>query len=146
MSRRERALRIGLGFAFAPLTPVVLLLAISLGSGSIDWRQSLLLIEVGVPAVYVPAILLGVPAFALLRWRRWDGLVAYVVAGAVIGIIVWLGAGVVLPPKPRGLAVSLAVQARGFLPLVLACSLAVSSAFWAMVRPDRLEADLPARN
>jgi hypothetical protein len=132
-------LRIGLGFALAPFTPVLLLLAISIGSGGIVWRESLLLIEVGVPAVYAPAIVLGIPTFALLRWRRWDGLVAYIAAGAAIGVIVWLVYGAVVPATPRGLALSLTRQARGLLPVSLACALSVSSAFWAIVRPDRFD-------
>ncbi len=139
MSRRQRLLRIGLGFVLAPFTPVVLLLAISLGSGGIEWRESLLMIEIGVPAVYVPAIVLGTPAFLLLRWRRWDGLLAYIAAAAVIGAIVWLVFGLAVPAKPAGAAWGLARLARGLLPVALACSLAVSSAFWSIVRPDRFE-------
>ena len=139
MSRRARAWRIALGFLFAPLTPLVALLAISLGSGGIALRESLLMIEVGVPAVYLPAIALGLPTFAVMRWRRWDSLAAYVVAGLAIGIVTWLVYGLVVPAGPHGVALSLARQARGLLPVILACSLAVTSAFWAMVRPDRFD-------
>jgi hypothetical protein len=77
--------------------------------------------------------------FAALRWRRWNSLMAYVVAAALAGVIVWLLYGLVVPGRPRGLAVSLMHQARGFLPLVVACSVAVSSAFWMIVRPDRFD-------
>jgi hypothetical protein len=138
LSRRVRALRIALGFVLAPLTPVAALLAISLGSGGITFRQSLLMIEIGLPAVYLPAILLGAPAFAVMRWRRWDGLRAYIVAGLMIGIVAWL-VYLVLPARPQGVVFSLLRQARGLLPVVLACSLAVSSSYWAMVRPDRFD-------
>jgi hypothetical protein len=137
LSRRARFLRIGLGFLLAPLTPVLLLLAISLGSGGIAWRESVLLIEIGVPAVYAPAVALGIPMFAVLHWRRWDGLMAYVVAAALIGVIVWLLYGLAVPGRSAGMVVSLMRQARGFLPLVVACSVAVSAAFWMIVRPDR---------
>lgn len=139
LSRRASFLRIGLGFLLAPLVPVLLLLAISIGSGGIAWRQSLLMIELGVPAVYAPALALGFPTFVLLRWRRWNGLVAYIVAGAAIGVVVWLAYGLAVAAKPQGVALSLALQMRGLLPVILACSLAVSSAFWALVRPDRFE-------
>jgi hypothetical protein len=139
LSRRGRAWRIALGFLFAPLTPILALLAISLGSGGIALRESLLMVDLGVPAVYLPAIVLGAPTFALLRWRRWDSLTAYIVAGLAISIVAWLVYGLVVPATPHSVALGLARQARGVLPVMLACSLAVVSTFWAIVRPDRFE-------
>jgi hypothetical protein len=139
MSRRQRLLRIALGFALSPATPMLALLAISMGSGGITLRESLPLIELGVTAVYAPAVVFGVPTFVLLRWRRWDGLLAYIVAAIVVGVVVWLAYGLLVPAKPQSVAVALGRQARGLLPVILACSLAVSTSFWTIVRPDRFD-------
>jgi hypothetical protein len=146
ISRRARLLRIGLGFVLAPLTPIAALLAISIGGGGIEWHQSLLLIVIGVPAVYVPALVLGVPMFLIMRWRGWNGMLAYVWAGALIAMIIWLVSGLLVPAKPHGVAASLLLQARGFLPVLLACAMAVSSAFWGIARPDRFDEVKPASN
>jgi len=138
MSGRQKALRLVLGFLFAPLTPLLLLLAISLGSGSIEVRESILMIVLGLPSVYAPGIVLGIPGFLVLRWRRWDSMMAYFAAGAVIGLVLCLISITVAEVRYADPSI-IGRQARGLWPFLIACSLASSSVFWMIVRPDTFD-------
>lgn len=138
MSRRARILRLALGFALAPLTPIVLLLVISVGSGSIAPSESVLMIAIGVPAVYAATIVFGIPAFFLLRWRGWNSLVAYATGGALIGVAVCAVAAL-LTGTLREVPTDIVRQVRGFLPFVVASAFCASWAFWLIVRPDRFD-------
>jgi hypothetical protein len=138
MSSRQKALRIVLAFIFAPLTPLLLLLAISLGSGSIAFRESFLMVFLGLPSVYVPAVVLGIPAFLVLRWRRWDSMMAYFAGGAAIGVVLCLVSTGLIAIKHVDAGL-FGRQARGLWPFLFACTLASSSIFWMIVRPDAFD-------
>ncbi|HTR83796.1 MAG TPA: hypothetical protein VMI56_04925 [Reyranella sp.] len=135
-------MRIVLGFIFAPLTPLLLLLAISLGTGGITLSQSFLMIFVGLPSVYVPAIVFGIPVFLVLRWRRWDGMMAYFGGGAAVGVMLCLVSVAVLALRHVDTGL-FGRQARGLWPFLIACTLASSSVFWLIVRPDTFDAAVP---
>jgi hypothetical protein len=144
LSRRARILRLALGFVFAPLTPIVILLVISVGSGSIQPSESALMIAVGVPAVYAATIMFGVPMFLLLRWRRWNSLIAYAIGGALIGVAI-CAVTALLSGSLRAMPADMVLQVRGFLPFVVASAFSASWAFWLIVRPDRFEGRFEGR-
>ncbi len=81
----KSSLRLWVGFVFAPLTPGLLFLILSLfgNAGEGIWALKLSAL-VGYPAMLV----LGVPAYMLLTKRHWISGWSYTLAGAVIGAIV----------------------------------------------------------
>jgi hypothetical protein len=138
LARRLRLLRIVTGFVFAPLAPLSALAVVAHFMGGIPVGFSTALLQFGVPLVYAVAVVLGMPAFAILRWRRWEGVWAYLAAGAVIGVVTCAalafgGAGLKRGPS------EFLLQTKGFMPFVMACTLIASAAFWGIVRPDRFD-------
>jgi len=143
MPRRARLIRILLGFLFAPLTPVVALVAIAVGSGGIGIGQSWLMFMIGVPSVYAAAIVLGIPMFLLVRWRKWNDAGAYISGGVLIGLVLCVAYAGGSTHGLRALQASLAQEAKGFMPFVVTCSTSASFVFWMIVRPDRFDASVP---
>jgi drug/metabolite transporter (DMT)-like permease len=77
----------------------------------------------------------GIPAFLVLRWRRWNSMMAYFAAGAVVGVLLCLASAALVAIEHIHVA-TIDRQARGLWPFLIACTLASSSVFWMIVRPD----------
>lgn len=136
-SARSRAYRTVAGFLVAPMMPALILAAVVLAAGGDS--QTLGYAAFAGYVSYSFALLVGLPAFLVMRRKRWDGWRAYAVAGLALGFVfVALFAGVagfdgdVANPAWLALLANLAF----LLPFVLACSLAASMVFWLLARPD----------
>lgn len=140
-------IRGGIGFLVAPISPGLLAVAISLifraASSSIGAREvSEAAWLIGLSAVlgYPTAIILGVPAYLVLKWRRWNGPLVYVMAGALLGVMVYLVFGL-LPHFNSGgfgaLKERLYFTADTHLPAGVLCGALAAFVFWLVARPDR---------
>jgi hypothetical protein len=130
----DRSPRLLAGIVLAPLTPGILFLCISIfgriGEGLWALKLSAM---VGYPAMVV----LGIPAYFVLRKLGWNRAWGYLLAGLIIGTIV---AAVIFTPVvmnnlPLSANTSLAPSAAIFM---VAAVLGVLSGtvFWAIARPD----------
>src|SRR5579862_5466350 len=80
------------GFILAPMVVPFMLVCLMLASPDrgIDPFWYLLYEAICVAFSYGGALLIGYPTYRMLIWLRWTSLVHAIVAGFVIGIIVWL--------------------------------------------------------
>jgi cation transporter-like permease len=136
-SARTRALRTVAGFVVAPMMPALILAAVVLVTGGDS--QTLGYAAFASYVSYPFALLVGLPAFLVMRRRRWDGWRAYAAAGFVLGLV-FVGLFTALVgvdgEKANSVWVSLLANLAFLLPFVLACALASSMVFWLVVRPD----------
>jgi hypothetical protein len=131
----DRIPRILAGTVLAPLAPGILFLFISIfgrvGEGLWALKLSAM---VGYPAMVV----LGIPAYFLLRKLGWNRAWGYLMAGLIIGTIVAavFFTTVVMTNLAISAHTSLAPSAAIF---IVAAVLGVLSGavFWAIARPDR---------
>lgn len=126
------------GFLVAPMMPALILAGVILAAGGDS--QTLGYAAFAGYISYPFALLAGLPAFLVMRRRRWDGWRAYAVAGAALAVVFLIffagmagWEGDAANPAWLNLLANLAF----LLPFVLACSLAASMVFWLVVRPDR---------
>ncbi|WP_439614645.1 hypothetical protein [Reyranella sp.] len=136
-SARSRAYRTVAGFVVAPMMPALILAGVVLAAGGDS--QTLGYAAFAGYVSYPFALLVGLPAFLVMRRRRWDGWRAYAVAGLVLGIaFLALFAALVGVDGENAESAWLALLANlaFLLPFVLACGLAASMVFWLVVRPD----------
>lgn len=137
LSARSRAYRTVAGFMVAPMMPALVLAGVVLAAGGDS--QTLGYAAFAGYISYPFALLVGLPAFLLMRRKRWDGLRAYALAGLALGLtFVVLFAGLAgldgdaADPAWLNLLANLAFM----LPFVLACAVASSIVFWLIARPD----------
>ena len=136
-SARSRAYRTVAGFVVAPMMPALILAGVVLVAGGDS--QTLGYAAFAGYVSYPFALLVGLPAFLVMRRRRWDGWRAYAVAGLVLGIaFLALFAALmgVDGEKAESAWLALLANLTFLLPFVLACALAASMVFWLVVRPD----------
>ncbi|MBU8876532.1 hypothetical protein KQ910_22355 [Reyranella sp. MMS21-HV4-11] len=134
---RSRAYRTVAGFVVAPMMPALILAGVVLAAGGDS--QTLGYAAFAGYVSYPFALLVGLPAFLVMRRRRWDGRRAYAVAGLGLGIVfLTLFAALVAFDGEKAESAWLALLANlaFLLPFVLACALAASMVFWLVVRPD----------
>lgn len=130
---RSRAYRTVAGFVVAPMMPALILAGVVLAAGGDS--QTLGYAAFAGYVSYPFALLVGLPAFLVMRRRRWDGWRAYAVAGLGLGIVfLTLFAALVAFDGEKAESAWLALLAN--LAFVLACALAASMVFWLVVRPD----------
>jgi hypothetical protein len=130
-------LRITLALLVAPLVSGLLLLAVAAFGNLAEgvWALKLSAL-VGYPAM----IVLGLPAHLLLARRGWTSLWKYMLAGLLVGAIVYaaLFSDVVVnnwaPSARSGESLS---PSAAILVLVEFFGMLSSAAFWMIVRPDR---------
>lgn len=138
MSARIMSYRTVAAFVIAPMMPAAILAAVILAAGG-D-AQTLGYAAFAGYISYPFALLIGLPAFLVMRRRQWDGMRAYLFLGLALGgLFVALFAAMAgfegegADPAWLNLLANLAF----LLPFVLACSLASTLVFWLIVRPDR---------
>jgi hypothetical protein len=114
-----------LGFAFAPLAPALLLSVFPLAQGRYgEFKWSLTFaMAVGYPVM----LLVGVPLFFLLRWRRWVSPWHYATAGIIVGAGLYLVVGPVEGMPLHSLA--------AWLLLSMLCTSIAAVGFWIVARP-----------
>src|ERR1044071_600860 len=96
-----------MAFLFAPLwVPLVLVLyaAGAPGPGSPNAVWLVLLAAIGALFFYAGMLVIGIPAYLILRWRDWTALWVTAAAGFVGGIVVWIVFWVVFFAVWRGWA------------------------------------------
>ncbi|TAJ96356.1 MAG: hypothetical protein EPO10_12665 [Reyranella sp.] len=136
-SARSRTYRTVAGFVVAPMMPALVLAGVVLAAGGDS--QTLGYAAFAGYISYPFTLLVGLPAFLLMRRKRWDGLRAYALAGLALGLtFVVLFAGLAgfdgdaADPAWLNLLANLAFM----LPFVLACAVVSSVVFWLIARPD----------
>lgn len=136
-SARSRAYRIVAGFVVAPMTPALVLAGVIFAAGG-D-AQALGYAAFAGYISYPFALLVGLPAFLVMRRKGWDGLRAYAVAGLVLALV--FVALFAFTTGFGGEGANLAWQnllanLAFLLPFVLTCALASTVVFWLIARPD----------
>ena len=136
-SARSRAYRTVAGFLVAPMMPAVILAGVVLAAGGN--AQTLGYAAFASYIAYPFALLVGLPAFLVMRRKGWDGWRAYAVAGVALGLVfLVLFAGLAGfegdAANPAGL--NLLANLAFLLPFVLVCALSSAMGFWWVARPD----------
>lgn len=138
------------GFVVAPVAPgmlVVVLAMLRIGSDAFSAR-TLAGAEwiIGLCAVlgYPIAIVLGLPLHVFFRWRGWNGPPIYLLSGAFLGLLVYLGyfAGVLFNDESayglRHLGQQLShLPAPQLIPAGMISGAVAAASFWLIARPDR---------
>jgi hypothetical protein len=134
-----------LGFLIAPVSPGLLAVVVAApfygpAVFSLKFSSDALLI-VGLSAVFgYPVGVIGIPVYALLRWRGWNGWLVHAAAGAALGPILYLIHVVQADLATDGLW-SLTGRAANtvpvYIPLGMICGAVAGSFYWLIARPDR---------
>lgn len=89
---------------------------------------------------YPIAIVLGVPLYIFFRSRSWNGLLIYITAGALLGVIIYLIyilLGGYSSNGLSGLFERFLNTAQVYIPLGMICGAVAALSFWLIARPDR---------
>jgi hypothetical protein len=122
---RNSVLRTALAFLIAPAVPLLalwLLGTLYAGTawlGELSWGFGVMTIF-----VYPFVVVLGIPAFFVLRALRWTSLPAYVAAGAGLGVALTL-------------LVLGGLHDTAWLALCSVSAMVAAACFWLIARPDR---------
>jgi hypothetical protein len=131
------SLRIALAVLISPLSAGVLLLVISL-LGSV--REGLWALRFSALVGYPTMLVLGLPAHLLLKQRKWTSLRTYMLAGLLVGVVVYavlFSSDVVNNLHLAANAGKSLVPSAAILILVTFFGVLSSMVFWAIARPDR---------
>lgn len=133
-------LRTILGFLVAPVSPglLIVILAAVFGFGKSD--EGIWIIKLSGMLGYPIAIVLGVPLYIFFRSRSWNGLLIYITAGALLGVIIYLiyiPLGGYSSNGLSGLFERFSHTAQVFIPLGMICGAVAALSFWLIARPDR---------
>lgn len=137
-------LRVVLAFLIAPLVPgigTVLLKAPG------DLLASAPYILTTAFLSYPPVLIVGLPLFILFRSRGWVGLLTFIVAGILLGLVVFVWATAFAAPDISQFyeMIGGAFQhANLFVMLEVPCGAVSGLLFWLIARPDR-SAPTPAK-
>lgn len=126
---RSPGLRAIAGFAVAPLVPALLLAIVLLASGDARSMQTLQYTPYVAFIAYPLALVFGVPAFLVMRRRGWNGWRAYLAAGALLGLIVFL-------LSLLSWEGDLSDHVLATLPFALGGAMLSALVLWAIARPD----------
>jgi hypothetical protein len=140
-------LRVILGFLVAPISPGLLAVVLAslfrmgtAGLGTREWSEAMWIIGLSGLLGYPVAVAFGVPLHLFFRSRGWNGLVAYIGAGALLGFVVYL-VWVIFPEYAAnglsGLTTKFSNTAQVYIPLGIVCGAVAALVFWLIARPDR---------
>lgn len=136
------------GFLVAPIAPgllaAILAAPFRAGTGVFGLRElaeAAWIIKLSAALGYPIAIVLGVPLYVFFRSRGWNGLLIYIAAGALLGLIVYLIYVLLAEYSSNGLwglAEKLSNTALVYIPLGMICGAVAALCFWLIARPDRI--------
>jgi hypothetical protein len=140
-------LRTVLGFLVAPITPgllaVLLIAPFRIGAAGFGLREvSEAAWVIGLSAIlgYPVAVVFGGPLYVFFRSRGWNGLLVYIAAGALLGIVIYVIYVLLAEYSANGLwglAAKFSNTAQVQIPLVMICGAVAALFFWLIARPDR---------
>jgi hypothetical protein len=140
-------LRTILGFLIAPITPgllaVILAAPFRVGASGFGLRElSEAAWAIGLSAVlgYPIAVVFGVPLYVFFRSRGWNALTVYLIAGALLGLVIYVIYVLLAEYSSNGLwglAAKFSNTAQIQIPLVTINGAVAALFFWLIVRPDR---------
>ena len=125
-------LRTVLAFLIVPIAAMVVLTIALMKVGPGGEQPAAVVIVFSFHLGYPVAFVLGVPTYAVLLWRGWDGWAAYLAAGAVLSI-----AAFCWDIASRGADSPELTQNILLLSLFIASGMIGALIFWLIVRPDR---------
>lgn len=94
---------------------------------------------IGLSAVlgYPVAVVFGAPLYIFFRSRGWNGLLFYIAAGALLGLVIYVLLAEYSSNGLWGLATKFSNTALVQFPLVMICGAVAALFFWLIARPDR---------
>ena len=137
-SRNWYRFRVVMGFVIAPLCPAIFVISemMLIEPPPLTSLPELLpvfplgMVFSGIVA-YPTTVILGIPAFLLMRKYNLNGIVAYLAAGALMSV----GPLVTVSWGP---SLGFRVVKLDLFLFTLGCSLIAVATFWLIVRPDRM--------
>lgn len=140
-------LRTILGFVIAPISPGLLavILAASFrveatGFGLRESSEAVWIVGLSAALGYPVAVVFGAPLYIVLRSRGWNGLLVYIAAGALLGLLIYVIYVLLAELSSNGLwglATKFSNTALVQIPLVMICGAVATLVFWLIARPDR---------
>jgi uncharacterized membrane protein YcfT len=86
-----------LAFLIAPITPGLLAAILAApfhvgatGFGLRELSKAAWIIRLSAMLGYPVAVVFGLPLYVFLRARGWNGLVVYIAAGALLGLVIYV--------------------------------------------------------
>lgn len=136
-----------LGFLVAPITPgllaVILAAPFRVGATGFGLRglsEAAWIIGLSAVLGYPVAAIFGAPLYVFFRSRGWNGLLVYIAAGALLGLLIYLMYVLLAEYSSKGLsglAAKFSNTAQVQIPLVMICGALAALSFWLIARPDR---------
>ncbi len=133
-------LRTILGFLVAPVSPGLLIVILAAVFGFGKSGEGIWIIKLSGMLGYPIAIVLGVPLYIFFRTRSWNGLLIYIMAGALLGVMIYLiyiPLGGYSSNGLSGLFERFSNTALVSIPLGMICGAVAALSFWLIARPDR---------
>ena len=135
-SRLGPLLRPLLGFIVAPIMPGVVIGGVLMLLGGHLNGGGGLAVKVAAHFGYPAALIGGVPLYLLLRWRGFNGWLAYLSAGALLGSLLFLKEFVLFNGASFAAALNNIIENAPLLLLAIVCSMFAAWCFWMMAQPD----------
>lgn len=138
--------RTALGFVISPISPgllsVLLVEPFHVGEfGRREFSEATWVIGLFAVLGYPVAVAFGLPLYVFLRARGWTSLVVYIIAGALLVLLVYV-VYVLLPEYfsigLQGVLTKFSNTALVHLPSAMICGAVATLAFWLIARPDRM--------
>lgn len=140
-------LRTVLGFLIAPITPGLLAVILAApfrvgatGFGPRELSEASWIIGLSAMLGYPIAVVFGAPLYVFFRSRGWNGLLVYLVAGALLGLVIYLIYVLLAEYSSNGLwglTTKFSNTAMVQIPLVIISGAVAALFFWLIARPDR---------
>ncbi len=140
-------LRTVLGFLIAPISPGLLAVILAApfrvgatGFGLRELSEAAWIIGLSAVLGYPVAVVFGAPLYVFFRSRGWNGLPAYIAAGALLGLVIYAIYVLLAEYSSNGLgglATKFSNTVQVQVPLVMICGAVAALVFWLIARPDR---------